>query len=320
MRERSDAPPTEPIAVPQAAEEPKDTAPHLDRPLAELASGAFALLLAISVFVPWYHNVIGTVSGWSSGTWGPIVFFAALTSLAIVVLRRAGVAIEFPVEPTLLVEGIGWLCVIGLILKRYFAPQVAGAKLPTDGWIFASLVCALGLAVTAGWASSNAPFVIRKTWFHDRAGQIGSGVLALAIVGGLSFGFANTVPTVSGSSTGPPIVAPQLTRGLPKCAGRLHIPKPPGFTATQGYDFKNQPTTCVAYFSTSLKLDVGFSRFVAALRAAGWTVTFGKPTPVSRTAGIKGPGCGAMTMIIQSGRPTTAYLNVLPCPRATPKK
>jgi len=313
MWETSDEPLTEPIPR-EAIAVPADTSPHVDRPVAELAVGLFALLLALSVFLPWYHNVVGTVSGWSSGTWGPIVFFAALTALAIVGLRRAGIAIDFPVEPTLVIEIIGWVCVVALILKRYRVPQVAGIKLPTDGWIFASLVCALGLAVTAGWASSNAPFVVRKAWFRDPAGRLGTAVIAVALAGGLGFGFANAVSAPT-SSAGTPTVIPQLVRGVPKCAGKLHIPTPQGYTATQGYDFKNQPTNCVVYYTTSLKLDTALSRMVSTLRASGWTVTQGRPTPISRTLAISGRGCGAVQLITQAGRPTTVYLNVLPCPK-----
>jgi hypothetical protein len=218
-----------------------------------------------------------------------------------------------------MVEGIGWLCVLALILKRYFAPQIAGIRLPTDGWIFASLLCALGLAVTAGWASSSAAFVVRKGWFRDVPGQLGTAALALALVGALAFGFINTVPSASRPG-GSLVVAPQLVRGSPKCAARLHLPTPPGFTATQGYDFKDQPSTCVTFYSTSLKLDPAMSRFTSALEGEGWSVTIGRPTQISRVAAIRGRSCGALTIVVQSGHPTMAYVNVLPCASPTPTR
>src|SRR5437588_2381589 len=185
-------------ALPRPAVPSKESAPVVDKPWAEVGVGIFAVLLAGSVFLPWYHNALATVTGWSSGTWGPVIFFLALAALAIVVLRRAQVPVAFPVESPLVVEAIGWICVIGLILKRYFQPVVFGAKLPSAGWIFASLACALGLAILAGTASSNTAFVLRPRWFSGKPGWIGSAVLAIALAGGLAMGFTNTsVPTTA---------------------------------------------------------------------------------------------------------------------------
>jgi hypothetical protein len=272
--------------LPRPIEPPKPSAPVVDKPWAEVGVGVFALLLAGSVFLPWYHNALTTISGWSSGTWGPIIFFLALAALAIVVLRRVQIPVAFPVEAPLVVEAIGWICVIGLILKRYFQPTLFGTKLPSDGWIFASLACALGLAILAGTASSNTAFVLRPRWFGGRPGWIGTAVVAAALAGGLALGFTNTsVPTAAPVKPGP---QPTQIRGLPNCAKRLKLPTPQGFTAYVGYE----STTCIATWYTSFGLNQAYSRYTSALRAAHWTVTDGQQKTGGRTAALRGPACG----------------------------
>src|SRR5438552_1423218 len=47
----------------------RETPPAIDRPTIEMVAAGFAVLLAASVFLPWYHSAPGTVSGWTSGTW-----------------------------------------------------------------------------------------------------------------------------------------------------------------------------------------------------------------------------------------------------------
>jgi hypothetical protein len=262
----------------------------VDKPWAEVMVGAFAVLLAASVFLPWYHNALATVSGWSSGTWGPIIFFLALGALGIVTLRRLQISIAFPVESPLVVEAIGWACVIGLILKRYFQPVAFGAKLPSDGWIFASLACALGMALLAGVASSSTSFVLRPRWFEGKPGWIGAGVLVVALAAGVSLGFTNTsVPTAAPLRPGP---QPTQVRGVPACAKRDNVPTPSAFTPYVGYD----STTCIAAWSTTLSVTQAYARYIAALRAAGWTVTDGQPSAAGRSAGLKGKACGTASV------------------------
>jgi len=302
--------------LPRPVEPSKPSAPLVDKPWAEVGVGVFAALLAGSVFLPWYHNALATVSGWSSGTWGPIIFFLALAALAIVVLRRVQVSIAFPVEAPLVVEAIGWICVIGLILKRYFQPTVFGTKLPSAGWIFASLACALALAILAGTASSNTAFVLRPRWFGGRPGWIGTAVLAVALAGGLALGFTNTsVPAAAPVKPGP---QPSQIRGLPNCAKRLNLPTPQGFTAYVGYE----STTCIATWYTSFTLSQAYSRYTAALRAARWIVTDGQQKTGGRTAALRGPACGNASVASArlTGKPQVVVEVVTyPC-QATPSK
>jgi len=293
----------------------RDAPPDVDKPLTELGVAVCAALLAASVFLPWYHNVPSTVSGWASGTWGPIIFFLALAAVAIVVLRRAQIAIAFPIEPTLVVEGIGWVCVIGLILKRYFSPSAFGFKLPTDGWLFASLGLALALALLAGIASKDAAFVLRPGWWKGTPGKIGASVLVITLAGGLVFGFTNTAVSTSipKANATPPAIT---TKGLPPCAKRIHLPTPNGFTAAAGSEIPSI-NHCDIQYASSLPLVTGFDRFVAALRGAGWTVTAGRSSPVYRLATLGGRTCGTLTIAQTRPKTLVALVSLNVCPPAS---
>ena len=311
-RPEEQGPPPPPI--PAAKERP----PVVDRPAVELGVAAFATLLGASVFLPWYHSAPGTVSGWSSGTWGPIIFFLAVSAIAIVLLRRQGIPVAFPIEPTLVIEAIGWVCVIALILKRYFPPKAFGFKLPTDGWLFLSMGLAIGLALLAGVASSNAAFVLRPGWWKGAGGRIGAAVLVVALAGGLSFGLTNTAV----STTIPQVQAnsPAITsKGLPPCAKRLHVPTPNGFTAVLGTEIRSI-NQCAVQYSSSLSLPTAFDRFVGALRGSGWTVQAGRSSPMYRLASLSGPTCGSLTVAVTQSKVLVALVNLSPCPVVTPSK
>jgi len=307
-----------PVEVPVRVAPAKESPQIVDQPWAELGSGVFAVLLAGSVFLPWYHSSPGNVSGWSSGTWGPIIFFLSLAALAIVILRRAGVAIAFPVESPLVVEGIGWACVIGLILKRYLQPIAFDAKLPSDGWIFVSLACALGLALLAGMASKNTAFVMRPRWFTGKPGWIGIVVTAVALAAGITIGLTNTSVPVASPTVIKPGPQPSRIRGLPPCATKLHLPTPAGFTAYIGYDSSSE---CIATWFSTFGLNQAYSRYTGALKTAGWTVTDGQARPEGRTGSLKGRGCGSASAATQplNGR-TRVIVSVIVYPCSTPSK
>ncbi|HVL32321.1 MAG TPA: hypothetical protein VM600_01935, partial [Actinomycetota bacterium] len=77
-------------AVATDEEPPPPSDPLLvERPLDELGAGIAALVLSASVFLPWYSRpTLDGVSGWTSGSWGPIIFFLGLAAFAIVLIRR----------------------------------------------------------------------------------------------------------------------------------------------------------------------------------------------------------------------------------------
>src|SRR5439155_16474868 len=86
-------------------------------------------LLAASAFLPWYKGPAGyriTSTGWGSGTWGPLIFFLGVGSLALVVLRRLGVTVSLPVEESLFHEGAGWVALVGAVIKSRFRPGPKG--------------------------------------------------------------------------------------------------------------------------------------------------------------------------------------------------
>jgi hypothetical protein len=296
----------------------KGSPPAIDRPAIELGVAGFAALLAGSVFLPWYHNVPGTVSGWASGTWGPVIFFFAVAVVAIVLLRRQGIAVSFPVEPTLVVEAIGWVCVLGVIAKRFFPPKAFGYKLPTDGWLFVSLALALGLALLAGMSSSNAAFVLRPSWWKSTGGKIGTAILVIALAGGLTFGLTNTAvsTTIPQVKANPPAVQ---SKGLPPCAKRINLPTPDGYTAVLGSEIPSI-SHCAVQFSSSLPLQIAFTRFVAALRGAGWTVQAGRSSSNYRLAALTGRTCGSLTVAVTQPKVLVALVNLSPCPAVTPSK
>ncbi|MGZ4212725.1 MAG: hypothetical protein ACXVQV_05775 [Actinomycetota bacterium] len=296
--------PRAPVA-PRAAVRPA----VVDRPGVELGIGVVALLLAVSVFLPWYHNGVSTVNGWTSGSWGPVIFFLALLSVAIVALRRARMPVAFPIEATLIIEAGGWVSVIGLILKRYFAPRAFGFTLPTDGWLFASLGLSLALAVLGGMASSNASFVVRPGWFRGRAGVLGAAIVVLALAGGVTFGFVNTsVQPVARSSP-----TPQRVDGMPRCGTRLHLPAPSSFTPTIGFDFKGQPNNCTATLTTTLAIGPATSSYVAALRSAGWTVQESSTSSLYRVLTVKRGACGSIALVALPKRPVSVTATLYPC-------
>jgi len=306
----------EPAAVPARAAEPRNSdAPVIDRPGVELGLGVLGLALALSVFLPWYHNGIGTVSGWASATWGPIVFFLALVAVAIVVLRRAGVPVSFPVEPTLVIEGLGWAAVVGIIIKRYFAPKQFSIALPTDGWLFASLLAAVALAVLAGVASSSAPFVIRPGWLRERSGQLGAGILVVALALGIAFGLTNnafSVPKVARQTQPAPTVS-----GMPTCARRLALPVPSGLTPVAGIDSKNG-ANCFVTFRTSLSLKTATARYTTILKQNDLKVSAGPATKASSTLGFRGRICGTVQLIKVGNNPVSVAVILLSCVAPVP--
>jgi len=290
-----------------------DEKPVIEDPRGELLVGLAAALLAASTFLPWYRS-FGEydISGWASGTWGPVVFFLGLAGVAIIGLRRVGVAVAFPVSYSLLLEGIGWASVLGLLIKRFRTPEtfdVVGVSTnPLKMGFWVALVAAVAIAMLASRLSRNAPIVVLPGWFHSKAGKLGAAVLALAIAGGAAFGLMNDAGEAlaaargdSGSFLGQDGsvqdgTQPDIEQGLPACVKDLGFTTPDGVTATQGFSSEANGI-CTAQFTSKKKLDDVANVFLASMRQAGWTVEALEGSTGAATArlfSVSAPICGTV--------------------------
>jgi hypothetical protein len=110
-----------------------------------------ALILSLSTFMGWYTGsgvgVQLAVTGWHTGTLGKLVFFIGLATLAIVVLREAGIELPPSIPESLVILALGSLATVFVLIRLISIPD---SVLPADGrgiglWI--SLVAALGVIV-----------------------------------------------------------------------------------------------------------------------------------------------------------------------------
>jgi hypothetical protein len=286
-----------------AAEIPPDVV-EIERPGVEIAVGALCAALAASVFLPWYKLGAAGISGWSSGAWAPVVFGLGLLGVATVVLRRLRIAVAFPLEHSLVLEGIGWVSVILMLVKRFWAPRIAGAELQNDYGMIASLVIGLAVALVGGMVSRGAPLVLRPGWFASSAGKLGAALLVAAVALGGAFGVVNDVGFGSpGPGSSPFGQNPQATfePGFPACMGERGAPEPPkGITATQGIDQGDTPTSvCLASMTTKLPAKVALARYRRALKNAHWQIVRGSLTAqpnVLQLNARKGVGCIAVSV------------------------
>ena len=272
---------------------------EVERPLHEAAVGVLAAALAAAVFLPWYSRAGFDTSGWSSGTWGPMVFGLAVAAVVIVVLRRLGVAIQFPVHHALVLEGIGWAAVGALLIKRVWAPRIAGTEMSTTGWLIAALIVALGIALVAGSVSQGVVLVLRPGWFAARSGRLGAGVLALGIAAGAVFGILNDVET---SLNAPPNQASQFEEGYPACAERI-LPVPNRVEPDRGGTAQGN---CVAVLRTTLGQRRAYNRYLNTFEAAGWTIVYDATrddeNPLLQMQARRGADCA--TVLVQPGQGT----------------
>lgn len=293
---------------------PPDERPDVEDPATESWVGVAAAVLAGSVFLPWYRSIGGfDITGWASGTWGPIVFFLALAALAVVALRRAGVAVAFPISHALMLEGIGWISVLALLLKRFARPEgfnVVGVSAnPFAMGFWVALVAGVALALLASKLSKNAPIVLLPGWFRGRAGKVGAGVVALSLVAGVAFGMANDAGsaleaarrgTIDASVGG---LTPQLQEGLPECIGDAGFPVPRGITPVEGFG-RDEPTQlCTAIFSGTAGVGTIQNAFTRSLDEASWEYSVLDATaanPNTRMLAITAPQCGTL-QIVQAG-------------------
>jgi hypothetical protein len=280
----------------------------LERPRDELLVGIASALLAISVFFPWYESAGGAikVSGWASGTWGPISFFFALAAVAIVGLRRARVPLSFPLEHTLILEAVGWISVIGILIKRLrplkLSDQLGGGTLGSARGIFIALGAAILVALLAGRLSTGTSFVIRPGWLRESGGKLVAAILVVALIAGIAFGLTNKAGDAKGAA---PPKGSSITpvQGLPQCAKRLGFPVPSRVKPTTGIEPIGGVGYCVAQFTTTLSVTKAFRRYQTALAKAGWSFkTSAQPqTSSARALELTRPQCGTLSFVGRKG-------------------
>jgi len=270
-------------------------------------------LLAASAFLPWYKGPAGyriTSTGWGSGTWGPLIFFLGVGSLALVVLRRLGVTVSLPVEESLFHEGAGWVALVGAVIKSRFRPGPKDLLTASYGvWIAIGLAALL--IVLAGRMSPHAPLVVRPGWHKARAGIAGLAVLAVVAAGSAVFGTINTTslkPTVGGSDA----FAGTVRGKLPNCA--KGFPLPPGVKPQYGFDTGG---ACQAQLSSDKSSADLTSAFKALMTKNHYKYTEVTGAPGSTVFTITKPRCATLAVVpAESG--SIIAVAFTPCTSGTP--
>jgi hypothetical protein len=307
-----------PVEAPTPVPVTTDGPTVVDHPRQEMIAGALALLLAASTFLPWYKAGTATLSGWAGGRFGPIVTFLALGAVAIVGLRKLGKAVSFPLDHALILEGIGWVCTLGILASNLMPPKLGYAATSRNSMLFVSLLLAVGLALFAGRISSGAPFVMRPGWFGSVAGKLGAAILIIALGAGAAVGFVvNKDPSVT-TPTANPSNAPKPVAGLPPCIKQYKFPIPQGVKAINGYP--NIGGQCIAFLSTKLSMLTVYSRYQSALKSSSWKFTKG---PVAkgqtfRSLTLTKPRCGLVTIAASKGKVVQFYVNLRECTPPSP--
>lgn len=294
----------EPFAAPPP-EPPAQPGPYVERgperPLDEGLIGIAAAALAFSTFLPWYSRGFGAgVSGYASGTWGPIIFFLAVAAVAIVGLRLARASVSFPLGSPLILEGIGWVAVVGMLIKRWVEP---GGLSPSGGqWV--ALGAAFGVALLAGRVSKDTPIVFLPGWYRGGAGRLGALLLTAALGAGIWQGLTNSAQEAlfGGAVPGPTGGPPNQVQGLPGCAKDVSFPVPKGVVAKTGFETEGTLQNCTITLESSVSLVKTYARYRAALKGAGWRFDV-PPTPAQQTGQqttriltLTEPQCGALSM------------------------
>lgn len=279
-----------------------------------------AAVLGASAFLPWYEPRAATTtfSAWATGFWGPVIFFLALGSLALVVLRRLNVSVALPYPESLVHEAGGWLAALAAILKAKFVP--AGLD-RADGlfripWAaILAIVAGLALALLAGRISGKAPIVSIPGWYRGRSGKIGAVLLALVIGAGAAFAVTNSPdPGGAGDGTGTTKSGTSQTiRGkVPDCAKSFPLPPELALKPIQGTD---QPQACVVIFESTKKPEDIASVYRSALQAAGWKFTSAGAIKGAITYELKSPRCGRFTVVGPANEKVFVSIILQACPK-----
>ncbi|HVL89230.1 MAG TPA: hypothetical protein VM841_03235 [Actinomycetota bacterium] len=326
----ADAATGEAVAVTdQAPDEP----PVPERYPEDIPVMVVSALLAVSVFLPWYkltsafRQTTVTASGWETGTWGPMIFFLGLASLAIAVFRRAGVRVGLPVADSHLHEGIGWAAIIGAVIKLRAVPKEQGIQMGWNWGIIVAIVAAFALAFLAGRMSGSMTFTTIPGWFRGRAGKIGLAVLLLAIAGSALFGITQNVspyalatgrPTTDGGGDGG-VASNVLRDEFPKCAEGF--PRPADAKPREGVEQKGQ-SPCVFTFSTAETPDELLKFYTSELKKDGWSVQAlpSRGEGIGHAMTFSSPKCGSMSMQRAQGASESNVIVAVggPCPTFQP--
>jgi hypothetical protein len=269
--------------------------------------GLLAGVLAASVFLPWYRLGQFTASGWQTGTWGPVIFFLSIGSLALVGLRRAGIRVELPVIESHFHEFVGWASIVMAVLKVRLGPSLpllVNRRLGHAWGAWVAIGASFVLAFAAGRMSGSAPLVMLPGWHRGRSGRVGAVVLLAVIAGSAVFGFANEYSpggTLAGPRTNPsafpssfPATQPPVLQGkFPKCAGKF--PRPQGVKPETAIDGTGtQP--CVFTMNATLSQSDVVKFYQQQLKAAGWTFAIERQTKDFTTMSLKSPRCGTLAV------------------------
>ena len=232
---------------------------------------------------------------------------AAIAAVAIVALRFARISISFPVPHSLMLEGIGWLAVLGVLLKRFFRPENLGIAGVFEGGFWLALVAAVAVAMLASRLSKDIPVVVLPGWFKGSAGAVGAAILVASLGAGVAFGLTNSVQKAREAhqqqgmrGTLDDNTSARQEEGLPACAEEARFPVPAGVEAVRGVSMDAPTAFCSAELQSELPLRQVIDRYRAALREAGWTIqALPDQAPGVRLFLITEPECG--TLVI-SGR------------------
>jgi hypothetical protein len=274
-----------------------------------------AALLAVTVFFRWYIGPSGfpvSVTGWQSGSLAPLILFLALGSVALVVLRRVGVAVSLPVEESLAHEAVGWLSLVAAVVKSRMRPSVAGLGLGTSYGVWIAIIVAALLVLLAGRMSPRAPLVVRPGWQRGRAGTIGLAVLLVVIAGSAVFGATNGPKQPTASAPNPDLFKGTVRGKIPKCA--KGFPFPSGLKPEYGFD---TGSSCQAQLSSTRKSTDLIKAFRAALKAGKWTFTEVKGQPGSAVFSITKPRCATLA-VIPAEKGAAVAIAFTPCPTTRP--
>ncbi|MGH2828896.1 MAG: hypothetical protein ACRDJM_00280 [Actinomycetota bacterium] len=295
-----------------------------DRSPEDIPIMVVSAIMAGSVFLPWYRLKIGTgttatATGWASGTWGPMIFFLGVLSLALAVLRRRGKRVNMPVPDSYVHEGAGWLSLIGAIIKLRLAPKSSlGVSMGWSPLMIPTIASAFILAFLAGRMSGSVPLVSLPGWFRGAAGRIGLALLALVIGGAVAFGTLNDVDVTAlsqgrasgtGSNTGRGTSPDVIKNRFPKCAGTF--PRPADAKPKDAVEQK-PPNPCVFTYTSTRTPEQLLSFYKTELTKAGYTYAeLPGSSTVGRALTFSKPTCGSMSMQTDATKKLTNVIVVL---------